>query len=97
MFRGIAVDVRLPVPGLMAQDGVVQAGCLLDEQVSALVEDDRPGLGEQLSQNVLVRPFVDRLPQYAKVEDVLNDLLDWHGRRGKGSEFPFVATEEAEG
>ena len=85
------------MPGLMAQNGVVQAGCLLYEQVSALVEDDRPGVGDQLGQSVLVRPFVDRLPQDPKVEDVLDDLLDRHGRRGKRTELPLVTTEEAQG
>ena len=58
---------------------VLSGRCLLYEQVSALVEDDRPGLGDQLGQNVLVRPFVDRLPQYPNVEDVLDDLLDGTG------------------
>ena len=84
------------MPGLMAQNGVVQAGCLLYEQVSALVEDDRPGVGDQLGQSVLVRPFVDRLPQDPKVEDVLDDLLARHGRRGNRAEFPLIAAEEVQ-
>ena len=76
LFRSLAMDVHLPMPGLMAQNGVVQTKRLLYERVSTLVEDDRPGLEDQLGQNVLARPFVDRLPKYTKVKDVLNDPLD---------------------